>query len=104
LQTIRIQFENAKEHEDKKGSKTRRKRIQRVLVESGNSSEDESDVEDDAVSELSGEEYEVQENYRKPKNVHDSGHCISDPSLFPFNLGFVLLDKLEFHSKQKYKM
>jgi len=67
LQTIRIQLENAKEHKDRKGHRVWRRRIQRLLVESDISSEDESHLEDDAVSESSDEEYDLQDKYSKPK-------------------------------------
>ena len=45
-------------------------------MESDISSEDESQLEDDAVSESSEEEYDVQDKYSKPKRVRISRYFI----------------------------
>lgn len=70
IQTIRIQLENTKDHKDRSGQKSRRRRIRRVIVESDLSDNEQvnTDVENDATSESSDEDYE-EEVYAKNKKV-----------------------------------
>ena len=62
-------MENAKERKDKKGQKSRRRQIRKVIVESDlSSTEGDGDFENDVTSDSSDEEYE-EEAHGKYKRV-----------------------------------
>jgi hypothetical protein len=69
IQTIRIQLENATDRKGKNRTMSKRRRIRRVIVESDLSSSDQSDadIENDATSYSSDEEYTDVEHAKSKK-------------------------------------